>query len=127
MQSPVRSSLRLTWIAGIVVVIVGSLLPEDSLPIQELARLDLSDKIEHFVAYAVLGFLPAIHERRKTVFLVALAVVALGVGLEFLQEPVGRDFETGDMLADVAGIGVGLGCGWALRAGLSFGFRSGPD
>ncbi len=116
MNSRIRTVLRVGWILAIVVVIFGSLLPGDSLPIRELALLHISDKIEHFAAYAVLAFLPAIHERRKAVIAVGLAVIALGVLLEFVQIPVGRDFEIGDMVADAAGVGVGLALGWMLRA-----------
>ncbi len=109
--------LRLAWVLGLLVVIVGSLLPGDSLPIRELALLDISDKIEHFAAYAALAFLPAIHERRRAVIFMALALVGLGVLLEFGQLlSVDRDFEIGDMVADAAGVCVGISLGLLLRS-----------
>ncbi len=113
MQRRVHHALRAAWIAGVAVVIVGSLLPGDSLPIRELASLDISDKIQHFGAYATLAFLSSIHERRKAAIWMALALTALGVLLEFGQLlSVSRDFEIGDMAADAAGVCVGAACGW---------------
>ena len=109
--------LRILWGLAILAVIVGSLLPGDSTPIQMLGHLDVSDKIQHFGAYAVLAFLPAIHERRKFVLRAALFAVALGIGLEFGQlESPGRDFEVGDMVADALGVCLGLMVGIPLRA-----------
>jgi VanZ family protein len=109
--------LRILWGLAILAVIVGSLLPGDSTPIQMLGHLDVSDKIQHFGAYAVLTFLPAIHERRKFVLRAALFAIALGIGLEFGQlESPGRDFEVGDMVADALGVCLGLIVGVPLRA-----------
>jgi VanZ family protein len=115
-QESLQRLLRIAWIAGIIVVIVGTLLPGDSLPIRELATLDINDKLQHFSAYAALALLPAIHERRRFVVVTALALVAMGVLLEFGQLlSVGRDFEIGDMVADTLGVCAGVGCGCALR------------
>ena len=83
---------------------------------QLLAALPISDKFEHFASYAALAFLPAIHERR--VFLVAgvIGIIALGIALEFAQRYTGwRDFEFGDMIADVAGVCLGLALGASVR------------
>ena len=111
-----RALLRLTWIAGVIVVIVGTLLPGNSAPIKALDLLDVNDKVEHFAAYTALGLLPALHERRRIVGILAVALVALGILLEFgqLLSP-GRDFEIGDMVADAAGVCVGVSIGWLLR------------
>lgn len=117
MSARIHNLLRLAWSVAVLVVIVGSLIPGDSLPIRELALLDISDKVQHFAAYAVLAFLPALHERRKAVTILAVAAVALGVLLEFGQLfSVSRDFEIGDMVADAAGVCVGLALGCGLRA-----------
>jgi VanZ family protein len=109
--------LRILWGLAILTVIVGSLLPGDSTPIQMLDHLKVSDKIQHFGAYALLAFLPAIHERRKFVVRAALFAIALGIGLEFGQlDSPGRDFEVGDMVADALGVCLGLMAGIPLRA-----------
>lgn len=111
--------LRLAWIAGVVLVIVGSLLPGDSLPIRALGHLGISDKVQHFAAYAVLALLPAIHERPRVVGIFAVALIGLGVLLEFGQLlSAGRDFEIGDMAADVAGVCVGISAGSPLRGSI---------
>lgn len=101
---------------AVVLVIVGSLLPGNSIPMRELARLHINDKVQHFGAYAALAFLPAIHEKRKLLILAALGLVALGVLLEFGQMlSAGRFFEIGDMVADTAGVCVGAAFGLPLR------------
>ena len=69
----------------------------------------LSDTVEHFCAYAFLGFLPALHERRPFILWAALGVILLGVSLEFAQLLAdGRSLQFSDMEADAAGVCVGL-------------------
>jgi VanZ family protein len=109
--------LRTIWSIAILIVIIGSLLPGDSLPIKALDRLHISDKIEHFAAYAVLAFLPTIHERWRFVIAAAIGAVVLGVVLEFGQLYSGwRDFELGDMVADAVGVCFGLAIGVPIRS-----------
>jgi len=98
-----------------VAVIVGSLLPADSAPIRTLDLLPFSDKFDHMGMYAVLAFLPALHEDSKVVWRMAIGAVGLGIALEFVQLYVGRDFEIGDMVADAVGVAVGLAVGLPLR------------
>jgi len=109
--------LRVLWSLAILAVVVGSLLPGDSSAIRMLDQLKISDKLQHFGAYAVLALLPAVHERRRFVLAAALFAVALGIGLEFGQlDSSGRDFEVGGMIADTIGVGAGLLAGIPLRA-----------
>ena len=112
-----RHLLRWAWYAAIVVVIVASVLPSDSRPMRALDALSISDKFEHLAAYAVLSFLPAIHERRRFLIAASIGAVALGVALEYVQLFSGwRDFEVGDMVADAAGVSLGLIAGLSLRS-----------
>jgi VanZ family protein len=76
----------------------------------------MSDKLEHTLAYLVLAFLPALHERRNFLIGAAVGAVALGVLLEYGQAFAGRDFEIGDMAADAAGVALGLVCALFLRS-----------
>ena len=124
---PLRTVLRIAWVAGVILVIAGSLLPGDSTAIQALDRLDISDKIQHFASYAVLGLLPALHEGRRTVMILALCVVGLGVLLEFgqLLSP-GRDFEILDMVADTGGVCIGVAAGWLFRGRAARRYRTEP-
>jgi VanZ family protein len=111
-----KKLLRVAWLLAIVAVIVGSLLPPDSAPIRTLDLLPFSDKFDHLGMYALLAFLPALHEETtKVVWWIALGAVALGIALEFAQPYVRRDFEIGDMVADALGVAVGLGAGLPLR------------
>jgi VanZ family protein len=112
-----KKLIRAVWLAAILAVIVGSALPSESRTIQALERIPLSDKVEHVAMYAVLAFLPAIHERRRVVIGIAFGAILLGVGLEFLQLMTGwRDFEVADMIADAIGVCLGLALGAAVRA-----------
>jgi len=109
--------LRILWLAAVAAVIIGSLLPGSSGPIQVLDELPVSDKVMHFAAYAVLAFLPALHERWPALTSILFGVVALGVLLEFAQRlSPGRDFETLDMVADAAGVLCGLVLALPLRS-----------
>lgn len=107
--------MRAVWAALVVVVVIGSLLPGASAPMEALSALHINDKVEHIVAYLSLAFLPALHERRRRLGYIAVGLVALGVLLEFGQlfSP-GRSFEIGDMVADAAGVIAGTSIGlWA--------------
>src|SRR5260370_30284733 len=81
-----------------------------------LDKLAINDKVQHLLAYALLAFLPAIHERRRTVALLIVLAPTLGVFLEYgqLYSP-GRSFDVRDMLANAAGVGIGAAIGLALR------------
>jgi VanZ family protein len=112
-----RRWLRVLWLAAVIAVIVGSLLPGSSYPMQALGELNVSDKILHFAAYAVLAFLPALHERWPALSAALLGAVALGVLLEFLQRlSPGRNFEVADMVADAAGVVCGMLLALPLRS-----------
>lgn len=104
-----RNILRLLWIASILVVATGSLLPGTSAPIRALNALHITDKVEHFFAYAFLAFLPALHERRRFTLLAALGAILLGIALEFAQLfAADRTLQLSDMQANVAGVCLGL-------------------
>lgn len=112
----VRRILRILWLFAILVVMVMSLVPANSLPMRELSLLHVNDKVEHCLAYAVLAFLPAIHEQRRFIIAAALGAVVLGIALEYGQLLTGwRDFEYGDMVADAVGVCLGVAAAVPLR------------
>jgi VanZ family protein len=112
-----RRWLRILWLASLAAVIVGSLLPASSAPMRMVGQLPVSDKLLHFAAYAVLAFLPALHERGPALALALVGAVSLGVALEFAQRlSPGRNFEIGDMLADACGVLCGLILALPLRS-----------
>ena len=112
--------VRLVWAAAVVAVIVGSLLPGDSSTMQMIGAFHVNDKVQHGLAYALLAWLPVLHERRRNAAVLLVLVAALGVLLEFgqLYSP-GRSFDTHDMIADFAGIAVGAVIGLCLRPWVS--------
>src|SRR5262249_20357571 len=91
---------RYLFAAGVVAVVVLSLLPRGEMP-----SVGISDKIEHLVAYALLGLTGglAFTTRRATILLLVLLPL-LGIVLEFAQLVVpGRSSEVADALADWIG------------------------
>ncbi len=103
------------WLAAMATVIVGELLPATSEPIVLIGELGVSDKVIHFAAYTLLAFIPVLAFRKRTGLLCAVAMIALGVALEFAQRlSPGRSFEIADMLAN--GLGVLAGAAAALVA-----------
>lgn len=76
--------------------------------------VDLSsglDKVAHFGAYLVLGFLVALGADRLDLPLALAIVLGAGYGVldEFHQSMVpGRTATVGDWLADLAGVAVGV-------------------
>lgn len=81
-----------------------------------LGRLGIGDKILHATAYAVLGFIPALHERWPTLTGTLLGAILLGVMLEFAQRlSPGRTFEVADMAANACGALCGLIVALPLR------------
>jgi VanZ family protein len=109
--------LRILWSVLALLVVVGSLLPAYSLPIQALDKLHIPDKVIHFLAYAVLAFLPALHETRRMTALFLASVMLLGVLIEFGQRySVGRFSEVADVLANGWGVICGLLLGARLRS-----------
>ena len=75
-----------------------------------------SDKVGHFLAYGGLMFwFCQLYRARRTRLAYALAFIAMGVAIEFVQGWSGyRSFEVNDMIAD----GVGVLLGWAVALAL---------
>jgi hypothetical protein len=105
------------WLAAMAAVIVGELLPATSEPIVLIGELGVSDKVIHFAAYALLAFIPVLAFRLRTGLLCAVAMIALGVALEFAQRlSPGRMFEVADMVANALGVLAGAAAALAARA-----------
>ena len=105
MSRAVRTAYAVAFLGTYIAVLVASLLPTSALP-----EVRLSDKIEHFVAYAVLAVLGGKAFPARP-WLLATALAANGVGVEFLQHAMalGRQGEVLDTLANTLGIAAGLG------------------
>lgn len=95
------------WAAGIAAVVMSSLVPLSDLP-------DLpagSDKAEHFLAYALLAAgAVQLFARRLSLLSACVALVLLGIALEFAQGDMGlgRALDPRDALANTVGVLAGL-------------------
>lgn len=101
-----RAFLFLGWF-WIVAVFYLSLTPSPPQPVS----FEFADKVEHAAAYAFLMlWFCQIYQLPQWRMVVAALLVAMGVGIEFLQGMTGyRFFEYDDMLAN----GTGVFLGWA--------------
>lgn len=94
------------WMLAIAAVVIGSLLPGKDLP-----ALPVSDKLEHFAAYAVLSAgAVQLFARRLSWGFICLLLVLMGIGLEYLQASMklGRMLDRNDALANAFGVLLGL-------------------
>ena len=106
------------WIAAsvlvVVAVVVASLAPGSQGP--DTGQLD---KLGHLLAYAGLAVWFGGLLARGRYWAVAVGLALLGIGLEVLQELVAtnRTGDPRDVVANVAGIGAGLGLSWWRTGG----------
>src|SRR5690606_19178366 len=103
---------RTACLAGLAVVVIGSLLPGADLP-----PIGTSDKTQHFGAYAALALCGALGwPRGRPLALVVAGLTAIGIAIEFLQMLVpGRAAEFGDGVADILGVAAGTALALLLR------------
>lgn len=99
---------RVWYLLGAVltlVVIVSGLVPSEDLP-----HWQLSDKFEHLIAYTGLAVWFGGLLRPRRYLQLALALLALGGGIEIAQGlmGLGREADWRDFLADALGVGFGL-------------------
>lgn len=94
------------WMLAIGVVVAGSLLPAKDLP-----SVQVNDKFEHFIAYALLSAgAVQLFVRRLSWGFVCVLLVLMGIGLEYLQAQMalGRMLDRNDALANTIGVLIGL-------------------
>jgi lysylphosphatidylglycerol synthetase-like protein (DUF2156 family) len=76
--------LYVLWLLSILLVVIGSLLPASSPVIRSVGMLPVNDKTLYFCAYTWLGLIALVAVRRRSAaVLAALAMILLGVALEF--------------------------------------------
>jgi len=106
--------LRYAWrwqVAGIlllVFVLVAALVPK--MPFDELAaQFNISDKVMHIVAFAVLAIWFSGQYERRSYWRIALGLLGFGVIIELVQATVSyRTSEWMDLGGDAIGITAGL-------------------
>lgn len=94
------------WIGAIVGVVVLSLMPPPQMDLPTGA-----DKVEHFLAYFLLAASAVqLFASARALAWIGLAIVALGVGLEFAQDlaTTTRTMDQGDAWADLFGVLAGM-------------------
>lgn len=93
--------------ALVVFVVYQSLTPA---PVE--VELGEGNRLGHLAAYGTLmGWYSHLHERRGTRITLALALVVMGITLEFIQGITGyRTLDPADALANT----IGVGMGWLL-------------
>ena len=98
------------WTVSVLLVVIGSLLPESSLLRLHYDAIAPNDKVVHFMGYTVLALVPvALLELVGLGIALAASMIPMGVLLEFLQRLVpGRSFEIADMVADSLGVLLGI-------------------
>jgi VanZ family protein len=105
------------WIVSLLLVVIGSLLPAGSPVVRVVAKLPVSQKVLHFLAYTWLALLALLAFRSRSLAVAAaLGMILLGVTLEFGQRLVpGRSFEIRDMFINGFGVLTGLALGILSR------------
>ena len=97
------------WLGMVLAVIVLSLVPPPAVAM-ELPKN--SDKVEHLLAYAALGFAGLqVFSGRAALAALGLGLIALGVGLEVAQGvlvPAIRQMDWQDAVANACGVLLGL-------------------
>ena len=94
------------WMLAIALVVVGSLLPGKDLP-----QVHVNDKVEHFLAYALLSAgAVQLFARRLSWGFVCVVLVLMGIGIEYMQAQMGlgRMLDRNDALANAVGVLIGL-------------------
>jgi hypothetical protein len=116
-QQSKQTFILILWGVLFCCVVVGSLLPARSAVIVAIGRMHISLKVLHFFAYASLALIALVAIRRRpAAVLTALAMILLGVALEFGQKlSPGRSCEIRDMFINGAGVLTGIAIGILSR------------
>ena len=98
------------WLALLWGVTIGYL---SLSPLSVLPAIAVSDKLEHFAAYSVLGFLGVLARKSMVgTISVLFAVIAYGSVIELIQPYVNRYMELGDFIANTGGTLFGATLGY---------------
>jgi hypothetical protein len=108
-----HQEIRNIWFGALTVVVLGNLLPQAG----HSAVWSGIEKALHFALYGLLAGCPMILFRgRKMAILLAVATAPLGCILEMGQTVItGHIFSAGNLLANNAGVFIGLAVGATMR------------
>lgn len=103
---------RRLWISvGVLLLLAVTISSIIAIP-APLKAVMLQDKVAHTLAYAsLMGWFSQIYRHDLTRLILALGLVAMGVGIEFIQGMTAtRQFDVMDMVANTSGVVLA----WAL-------------
>jgi CRP-like cAMP-binding protein len=103
-----RTALIVVGAIGVILAVVASL---DGGQEHTLAV----DTILHLLGYAALATVFVLALRPRFFIPALLLLVALGIGIEFLQPLNGRSFQGSDMVANTIGVAIGAAIGLMAR------------
>lgn len=103
-----RHMLFIAALVGIGLLVMATLVSPERQNIE-------TDKLLHMGGFGVLGALLVLSLPPKVFIPGLLALAGCGVGIEYVQQVVGRSFEWDDVRANCIGIAVGAGIGLAIR------------
>lgn len=106
------TSLRYSWFwLGLGVLLILMVIVASLVDLKPVKGILLQDKLMHVLTYGFLmGWFSQIYKPHFARFLLAVSLIVLGVGIEFLQGLVAfRKFEVLDMLANALGVVIAWG------------------
>ena len=116
-----RSLAIALWLAMLMLVAAGELLPGQSEPMMWLARSHLSDKLMHLTAYAAVAWIAAAAMDTGLMLVCVIVSECVGIALEIAQHYVpGRSTDIYDVLANTVGVLLGVVSGlWVVGSFLN--------
>jgi len=121
-------AIVLLWAGALLCTGAGELLPGDSAPIIALASTNVSDKLMHFGAYAIIAFVPAFGFRLRNAIRYIISTELAGIGLEIAQRFIpDRSSDLYDVLANTIGVLAGTALALAIRSELLLKIRGRHD
>ena len=103
-----RRTLFIAAVVGIGLLVMATLVSPERQNIE-------MDKLLHMGGFGVLGALLVLSLPPKVFIPALMGLAGCGVGIEYVQQAVGRSFEWDDVLANGIGIAVGAGIGLVIR------------
>ena len=97
------------WLVAVNLVVFGEMLPGDSPEMRWLGATQIRNQAILFAAYFMLAGIPVFSFRLRAGILTALAMVPLGIALEFIHVHIpGRTYQEADILAETCGVFGGI-------------------
>jgi len=108
-----RLWLSAGWLAVVLAVVVSLLPPQD------IAAVQVNDKVEHITGYVLLTLWFAGIYPRSRYAAIALGLFVLGIAVEWAQGAMnlGRECDIHDVFANTTGIAIGMGLALAFLGG----------